>query len=391
MTRASRANRAAPALCLALLLLSATAMAATTPTRRAAAPVRRAAPPKLLAPIGQLTAEARMKEEEGDYAGAAKRLRELRGRVAPDADLELTLALDEARSGQLDSAWTRLTRPLLDAALADSTNPARRQDYVFNQREAIWRNGRYDGWHWYVARARAELALATGRWDTACDAALLAVAARPMAGKEHLLLAVAAGRAGRDSVAVAAARRAAQLDPTLPEAHWLAGLWAWRAGDRASARASFERSVGADSAFRAAALSLVRLRLPGSRPDSLPVEFLTGIRRTAVLTSPLHPKLEETPRHDQPAAALGAPAMTLSDEQKARLKLTKPLRVFVTVLVDEQGRPVLNELPWIALGAIPESLVADLTRLSGTWRFRPAQRLGHPIPCWASLELTLQP
>ncbi|MCC6651581.1 MAG: hypothetical protein IT348_10580 [Candidatus Eisenbacteria bacterium] len=391
MTRASRANRAAPALCLALLLLSTTAMAATTPARRAAAPARRPAPPKLLAPIGQLTAEARMKEEEGDYAGAAKRLRELRVRVAPDADLELTLALDEARSGQLDSAWTRLTRPLLDSALADSTNPARRQDYVFNQREAIWRNGRYDGWHWYVARARAELALATGRWDTACDAALLAVAARPMAGKEHLLLAVAAGRAGRDSVAAAAARRAAQLDPTLPEAHWLAGLWAWRAGDRASARASFERSVGADSAFRAAALSLVRLRLPGSRPDSLPVEFLTGIRRTAALTSPLHPKLEETPRHDQPAAALGAPAMTLSDEQKARLQLTKPLRIFVTVLVDEQGRPVLNELPWIAIGAIPESLVADLTRLSGTWRFRPAQRLGHPIPCWASLELTLQP
>ncbi|MBI5170454.1 MAG: hypothetical protein HZA61_13275 [Candidatus Eisenbacteria bacterium] len=372
---------------------SAAAAPRTTPRTpvRSGAAAARAPVAALKRPATAIAAEARAFEDEGDYAKAAARLRELRAQSAPDADLELFLALDEARSGRPDSAWARLTGPLLTAALADSLPATRQREYDFQHREAAWRSGRYEGWNWYVARARAEVALVTRRWREACDAARIAAAARPLSGKDQLLLAVAAGRADRASEAAAAAARAVALDPSLPEAHSLHGLWEWRAGRRANARAAFESAIARDSSYRNAALALARMQLPGMRPDSLPVRFLSGRRQVAMLVSARRPKQEETPRFDQPAGVLGAPRMELDAEMKRQLQLARPLRLFVTVYVDEQGRPVVNDLPFAPAGSLPDRLVADVNTLASTWRFRPAQRLGNPVACWATLELTLNP
>ncbi len=354
-------------------------------------PAARTSPGAIKRPATVIAAEARTFEDEGDYAKAAARLRELRAQSAPDADLEVFLALDEARSGRPDSAWARLSSPLLEAALGDSLPATRQREYDFQHRDAAWRSGRYEGWNWYVARARAEVALVLRRWNDAGDAARIAAASRPLSGKDQLLLAVAAGRAGRAGEAAAAAARAVALDPTLPEAHYVHGLWEWRAGRRANARTAFEMAIARDSSYRNAALALARLRLPGMRPDSLPVRFLSGRRQVALLTSARRPKQEETPRFDQPAGVLGAPHIELDAEMKRQMHLARPLRLFVTVFVDEQGRPVVNDLPYAPAGSLPDRLVADVNDLASTWRFRPAQRLGNPVPCWATLELTLNP
>src|SRR6185369_6108405 len=141
-----------------------------------------------------------------------------------------------------------------------------------------------------------------GRWHEARQAAEVAVAARPLAGKEWLLLAVCAGREGDRGAAETAAARAAVLDPTLPEARYLAGLFAWRGGRRAAAQSEFRAAVALDSSYRAPALALVRSRLPGAAPDSLPAEFLTGVREVGMLTSPMGPKLEEFVQMDTPAS-----------------------------------------------------------------------------------------
>ncbi|MFN8586348.1 MAG: hypothetical protein U0704_00995 [Candidatus Eisenbacteria bacterium] len=386
-------------LSLALAALAAHAAAPTAPAAKAVrrsvpaggTAVRRPAPAALKRPAGQVAFEAKVREDEGDYAGAVARLRELRGLVAPDADLELSLALDEMRSGQPDSGRTRLGGALLGAALADTGTDARRREYPFEYRDAIWRSGAFDGWNWYVARARAEAALGARRWSDAEAAARLAVAARPLAGKEHLLLAVAAGRAGHAGLAASSAERAVQLDPTLPEAHYLSGLWHWRGGRRAEARAAFEAAIARDSSFRLAALALARLQLPGMPADSLPARFLLGRRRVAMLTSAVRPKQEETPRFDTPAGILGAPELPLDAADRARLALQKPLRLYVTVYVDERGRPVVNDLPYAPAGFLPDWLVGRVTALAGTWKFQPARRLGNPTPCWATLELVLNP
>src|SRR5207244_10541151 len=121
--------------------------------------------------------------------------RALRPRPGPDPAREIELALLEARSGQLHSAAARLWSPALTAALSDSMPVTRRERYGWD-RGPLWLNGSFDGWNWYVARARAEVASSLGRWPEARDAARLSVATRPLAGKVGLVLAVCAGRGG---------------------------------------------------------------------------------------------------------------------------------------------------------------------------------------------------
>ena len=389
---------------LAALVLAAPARAVTAP---AAAPAHHALAPRasralkatapapagrseLFKPPAQVASDARVAEENGAYALAMDKLRELRARVAPDPDLELALALDEARSNQADSAWARLSGKLLMNAMQDEGTAARHRDYPF-QREPLWLDGTFDGWHWYIARARAELALQMGRWNDAYDAAMIAVRARPQSGKDHLLAALAAGRAGDLAGARREADAAAWLDPLLPEAQYLAGLHAWHAGDRAGARVAFHRAIAADSAYRAPALALARLRVPGIAPDSLPVRYLTGVRMAFMLTSALRPKLEEYSQNDVLAALQGIPQVVLPDSLKARMKLAKPLQYFVTVLVDEHGRPVGDDLPWSAPGQMPDAAVVQILRLAAQWRFRPAVKLSRNVRSWATVQLTLEP
>src|SRR5439155_105707 len=81
-------------------------------------------------------------------------------------------------------------------------------------------------------------------------AAEACVAARPLAGKEWLILAVCAGHDGDLEASRRAASAAVDLDPTLPEAQYLHGLLAWRDGRRAEAQDRFRTAIALDSTYR---------------------------------------------------------------------------------------------------------------------------------------------
>ena len=335
----------------------------------------------------QLAADTRSFEEIGAYARAAQTLRQIRARVRPDADLELSLALDEARSGQSDSAAARLWSPMLERALADTLPLSRHTPYPWDKAEG-WLDGRFDGWHWYVARARAELAARQGRWQAARDAARQAVAARLQSGKEWLILAICAGRAGDAEESERAARAAAALDPTLPEALYVTGLYDWRAGHRLAAQDAFRAAVALDSSYRAPALALVRSRLPGVPPDSLPGELLTGIRAVGLLTSPDRPKLEEFEQMDVQAAVLHQETIPLPDSLKTAMSSVKLL---LALLVGENGRAMLHDLPWSKPGVLPDAVLRLTLESVNRWRFSPALKHGQPRRMWANVQVTYQP
>jgi hypothetical protein len=347
-------------------------------------PPARAAVPATGRSVHEQAYNARLLEDAGAYGGAVAALRALRARGAPDGDLELALALDEARTGQPDSALARLEREPLRSALTDSLPIGRRHDYPWD-RENEWTNGRFDGWNWYVARARAEVDAGLGRWHVARQAAEVAVAARPLAGKEWLLLAVCAGRDGDPGAAETAATRATALDPTLPEARYLAGLFAWRGGRRAAAQSEFRAAVALDSSYRAPAIALVRSRLPGTAPDSLPAEFLTGVREVGMLTSPMGPKLEEFVQMDTPATILKREMPPATDSSGVPLP---PVEITLPMLVDERGRAVLHDLPWFSPTDLSATAVGQIIGSLPDWRFTPARRLGAPRRVWAAVLIS---
>ena len=327
--------------------------------------------------------EVRALEDLGAYGQAREALRALRSRTGPDPDLEIELALLEARSGQLDSAAARLWSPALTAALSDSMPVTRRERYGWD-RGPLWLNESFDGWNWYVARARAEVASSLGRWPEARDAARLSVATRPLAGKEWLVLAVCAGRAGDLDEAAEAARRAALLDPTLPEAQYLVGLHEWRSGRPRTAHEMFRAAVALDSLYREPALALVRLRLPAAPPDSLPVDLLTGVRGTGLLTSRQRPKVEENIQMDSAPSATQGPGVTVPDSLRAGWAEDQ---VTIPVLIDARGRVVLHEWPWFDLSRMPAEGVGLTVRSLLEWRFQPALHLGKPEPVWGKVNI----
>jgi hypothetical protein len=377
----------------ALLLGLALATLAAAPAKKPAAPPARkpaaTKPATSMRPV-EVALQARTLEEHGDYASALAQLKRLRGMQGPDADHELAIALDEARTGQGDSAWVRLHGPLLSAALADTAGFERRMDYPF-QREGLWINGRFDGWYWYVARARAELAMARRDWKEAVAMASRAAAARPLSGREALLLAFAASHAGDAALGEAAASWAAYLEPWLPEAHHLAGLWAWRAGRRAEAREYLETAAAIDSTWREPVLALARLSLPGTRADSLPVRFLNGARACALLTSARRPKQEEFTQFDRSAMLLFNPQPQPPDSLRRLMKLQKPTQLYVQVLVSETGHALLMDLPYVTEDRMPAAVVNQVLDQIGRWRFLPALRFQQPERAWVSVEYVLQP
>jgi len=369
------------------------AQAAAKPAPKPAAPKASAAKPSparsSAKPI-DVALVARSLEEQGNYAGALTQLKVLRGMQGPDADLELTIALDEARTGLSDSAWARLHGPILTAALADTAGLGRRTEYPF-QREGAWVNGTFDGWYWYIARARAELALARRDWREAVAMANRSAQARPLSGKEALLLALAASHSGDAALGEAAANWAAYLEPWLPEAHYLSGIWAWRNGRRAEARDAFEHAAAIDSSWRDPVLALARLSLPGSRPDTLPVRYLTGARACSQLTSARRPKQEEYIQFDRTPALVFNPQPQPPDSLRRLLNLKKPTTVFVQVLVSETGQALLLELPYVTEAQVPASVVNFIQDQVGRWRFIPAIKFEKPQRSWASVQYTLQP
>jgi hypothetical protein len=337
-----------------------------------------------------IATRARTFEEQGAYASALEELKRLRSVEGPDADLELAVALDEARVGLTDSAWVRLHSPILEKALTDTVGDLRRAEYPF-QREGMWVNGTYDGWYWYIARARAELALARRDWRGMLRMASIAASARPLSGKEALLVALAASHSGDEEYGEAAAAWAAYLEPWLPEAHYLSGLWAWRHGRRAEARASLEIAASLDSSWRDPVLALARLALPGAGPDSLPVRFLNGARACAMLTSPRRPKLEEYIQFDRTPMLVFNPQTQPSDSLRSLMNLKKPTQLYLQVLVSEKGEPLMAELPYVTEARVPAGVVNHVLSEIGNWRFVAARKLDKPQRSWASVQYVIKP
>jgi tetratricopeptide (TPR) repeat protein len=334
-----------------------------------------------------LVRQARALETVGEFAKALVPWRELRVLVPRDADLELAIACDEARAGMLEAAATRLASPLLSRAAMDTVPADRFRRYTSQREDDLYVNNAFDGWHWYVWRARAEVAAARGRWADATAAARRSVAARPMSGKEWLLLAVCAGRAGLADEARTAAQRAAMLDPGLPEAQYVAGLWAWKGGRREEAQDRFRAASTLDSTYQAPALALVRSNVSGSAPDSLPVAILTGIRAIGLLTSPAGPKLE-TYVPPPPAAIIARKVdPAVPDSLKARLATE---RLGFWLLVDERGRVVLHELTWFPADRYPASLVGELAAKLAAWRFVPMVLEDQPRKMWVDVQYAFQ-
>lgn len=382
-------RRALRLLALGALACAASAAAppARTPSGKPAAARQPVAPSAK--PIDVAT-QARVFEEQGNYASALLELRRLRTLQGPDADVELMLALDEARTGFADSAWVRLHSPLVSKALADTAGRVRRTEYPF-QRESMLVNGSFDGWYWYIARARAELALQRHDWAEAVAMANRAVLARPLSGKDALLLALAASHAGDATLGEAAAAWAGYLEPWLPEPHYLSGLWAWRNGRRAEARVELETAAALDSNWRDPVLALARLQLPGMPADSLPTRFLTGVRSCAMLTSAKRPKQEEFVQFDATPMLAFNPQPPPPDSLRATMKLKKPTQVFVQVLVSETGRPLMAELPYVTEAQIPAGVVHHVLEQIRMWRFVAARKFNKPQRAWASVEYILQP
>ncbi|MGH7730573.1 MAG: tetratricopeptide repeat protein, partial [Candidatus Eiseniibacteriota bacterium] len=330
----------------------------------------------------RIAARARHYQEHGEYAAALGEWTKLAPRVPADSDLELATAIDEARSGRLEPAATRLAGALLSAAAIDTLPPARHHPYTAS-REGLYLNGSFDGWHWYVWRARAEVAAARGRWDEAAIAARQCVAARPASGKDWLLLAVCAGRAGWAGEARAAARQAVTLDRGVPEAHYLDALWAWKDGRRSEAQAGFRAALDADAGFNPAAVALVRSRLPGTAPDSLPSAFLTGPRAVGMLTSPTSPKLEDRVKPERGPRLTNVIMPRLSDSLQSEM-LSRNIKV--ALFVDPEGRVILHELQWYEPGTFPTPVVSEFAAVLALWRFAPRVGEGNPRGTWVELS-----
>lgn len=354
------------------------------PSGSEAAPAKAPAPERTPESIAT---EARDLEDRGAYARAADLLSALRGRQGPDADLELALAIDEARAGRVDSAAARLSGALLSSVAYDSLPRERRGHYSW-RREQTWIDGAFTGWPWYLWRARSEVAARQGRWREAADAARVAVASRPMSGKEWLVLAVYAGQAGLDAEATRAADEARRRDPTLPEAFYLSGLWAWRDGRRAEALESFRRAVRLDSSYGEPALAMIKARLPGTRPDPLPTEVFSGARRVALLTSTEQPKVEEFEQMDTPARVVSRRDPPIPDSLSSAMQ---PNDLLLQILIDERGRVVLNDLPWFTPAELHPEYLSQILAASLDWRFIPARRTGEARAIWATIKYEIRP
>jgi tetratricopeptide (TPR) repeat protein len=286
----------------------------------------------------------------------------------------------------LEEAAERLTSPLLEKSLGDTLPYQRRTTYPW-EREKLWVNGTYDGWHWYIARARAEVFARLGRWPEAQTAARMAVLARPMVGREWLILSVCAGRAGRMDESREAARVASTIDPTLPEAPYLYGLHAWREGRRVEAADAFRFAHALDSTWSLPALARVRVSLPGSRPDTLPTTLLFAAREVGLLTSTARPKIEEFFQTDFMPVVAHRVFPTISAEARAAVRTSD---MALPVLVDTRGRIVLHELPWYELSRMPTAAMTPMLATLPHWRFKPASRNGQPVAVWVNLPLQFQ-
>ena len=330
----------------------------------------------------QLAQNTRSLEELGGYGQAAEQLRELRSFAPVDPDLDLALALNLARSGERDSAAALLYGKILTIALGDTAYRANFEIYGWRH-EKTYFGGQFEGWYWYVARARAEVEAGRGHWREAREAARICTRARPLAGVEWYLFALCAARTGDVDEARPALERALRLAPMLPEAHYLSGIFAWRDGKRSEAQADFRAALDIDSSYREPAVALTRSRLP-MPPDSLPARLLTRVRDAALLTSPGRPKFDEFIQLSKPAHVTKRVDIVIPDSLSDRVK---PITVAPLVLFNEQGHAVFHQDPWASATSAPEAFVGMISNAIRGWEIEPAVAGGHPQAIWMELDL----
>ncbi len=310
----------------------------------------------------------------------------MRPLVQRDPDLEFEIALLFARTDRWDSAAAILWSLPISAAELDSQPLGLRHDYPW-ERESLWSDGAFQGWNWNVWRARAEVAAHDGKWSDALQAQTRALKQRECSGKEWILLGECQAHLGGWDEAERSFLRGIELDPTLPEGHYLLGLCHWRARRAAAASQAFAKALALDSLFREAALARTKLRLgPAVASDSLPSWLLQGRSATALLTSTQRPKLTEFVQIDSPPLPVSIslphyPPGTASD---------KPHSVELEVLIDERGRVVLHELPYLDPGTWPDPLVHALTAEISHWQFSVPIKSGSPVAAWTAVRAEFQ-
>ena len=330
----------------------------------------------------QLAQNVRSLEELGGYGQAAAQLRELRSFAPVDPDLDLALALNLARSGERDSAAALLYDRVLTIALGDTAYRANFEIYGWRH-EKTYFGGQFEGWYWYVARARAEVDASRGRWREAREATRICTRARPLAGVEWYLFALCAARTGDLEEARPALEHALLLAPMLPEAHYLSGLFAWRDGKRSEAQADFRAALDLDSTYRECAVTLTRSRLPVA-PDSLPARLLTRAREPALLTSPARPKFDEFIQLSKPARVTKRVDIVIPDSLNDRVK---PITLAPLVLFNEQGHAVFHQEPWASATSAPAAFVGLVSAAIRGWEIEPAVANNHPQAIWMELDV----
>jgi hypothetical protein len=69
------------------------------------------------------------------------------------------------------------------------------------------------------------------------------------------------------------------------------------------------------------------------------------------------------------------------------LRLDTPLPpIYLSVFLDARGRPVLADLPWLPVGAVPEGWISALMGALPSWRYAPASLHGEPVPVWVTVQ-----
>ena len=158
----------------------------------------------------------------------------------------------------------------------------------------------------------------------------------------------------------------------------------WRSGRPKAAQEMFRAAVALDSLYREPVLALVRLRLPAAPPDSLPVDLLTRLRGTGLLTSRLGPKFDEFVQMDVAPSAIQGPGVSVPDSLRGKWATDQ---VTIPVLIDDRGLVVLHEWPWFDPAKMPAEGVGLTVRSLLQWRFQPARHLGKPEPVWGTVNV----
>jgi len=73
------------------------------------------------------------------------------------------------------------------------------------------------------------------------------------------------------------------------------------------------------------------------------------------------------------------------------MKLRKPTKLYLQVLVSEKGEPLMAELPYVTEAKVPAGVVNHVLNQIGTWRFVAARKFDKPQRSWASVEYMVKP